>query len=317
MTGLWDGVLDRSLVGYSVAGYELRRRVGWPADPSPDALEGAVAVVTGGGAGLGKATAAGLAALGARVHLVVRNVAAAQIARDDIRDQVPDADIRVDRCDISSLAEVRSYASEFTGPLHVLIHNAGVMPAQRDESVDGHELTLATHVLGPHLLTRLLTPALRQSGSGRVIWVSSGGMYSQKLNVDDLEYTRGGYRPTTAYARTKRMQVVMAAQWAQRLAPDGATDGVVVHSMHPGWADTPGVAASLPGFRRVTGPVLRNPAQGADTTVWLSAAAEPGQLTGRFWHDRAIRPEHYLPWTREAPGDAERLFGLCDQLTDE
>ena len=312
MLGLGDAVLDRSLLGYSVAGYQLRRRFRWPADPPPTALDGKVAIVTGGGAGLGKATAAGLIALGARVHLVVRNVAAAQLARDEILGLFPTAYIRVDECDVSSLDEVRRYASSFTGPLHVLVHNAGVMPAERSVSVDGHELCLATHVLGPHLLTRLLMPSLRGAETARVVWVSSGGMYSQKLDVDDLEYSRGSYRPTTAYARTKRMQVVLAEQWAHRLAPDG----VVVHSMHPGWADTPGVAASLPGFRRATGPVLRSPEQGADTTVWLGAAYAPLKTTGRLWHDRAIRPVHYFPWTREAPGDAERLFALCDQLTE-
>ena len=304
--------MDRSLVGYTAAGYEVRRRFRWPEDPRPGALDGKVAVITGGGAGLGKAAAGGLAALGAQVRLVVRNVAAARAAREELLERVPRADIRIDKCDVSSLVDVRRYATGFAGPVHALIHNAGVMPAVRSVSVDGHELCLATHVLGPHLLTRLLTPALREAETERVVWVSSGGMYAQKLDIEDLEYSRGAYRPTAAYARTKRMQVVLAAQWASRLADDS----VVVHSMHPGWADTPGVSASLPVFRRVTRPALRSPEQGADTIVWLCAADQPGRLTGRFWHDRAIRPEHYLPWTREQPGEAERLFDLCDALTE-
>ena len=93
----------------------------------------------------------------------------------------------------------------------------------------------------------------------------------------------------TAYARTKRMQVVLAEEWAKRL-PASA-----VHAAHPGWVDTPGIADSLPPFKKLTRPILRTPEQGADTFVWLAAAREPGEITGRFWHDRAARPEHYTP----------------------
>src|SRR3954452_16186758 len=122
-----DTALDRALIGYGNIGYFVRRNF-WAADPAPDALRGRVAIVTGANSGLGKATAAGLARLGASVRMVVRRPAAGHAARADILAAVPRADLGVDECDVSSLASVRRYAEGFDGPLHVLVHNAGVMP---------------------------------------------------------------------------------------------------------------------------------------------------------------------------------------------
>ena len=126
----------------------------------------------------------------------------------------------------------------------MLVNNAGVMPPERTETADGVELTFATHVLGPHVLIERLSPLLKAAAPSRVINVSSGGMYSQRLDLDDLQSRHGTYRKNQVYARTKRAQVILTHEWARRLAPDG----VVVQSMHPGWADTQGVRDSLPGF---------------------------------------------------------------------
>ncbi|WP_439380987.1 SDR family NAD(P)-dependent oxidoreductase [Amycolatopsis lexingtonensis] len=303
---LLDTLLDRTVVvGYSRLGYALRRRAWAAGDPAPDALRGRVALVTGAGSGLGEATATGLARLGAEVVLVVRDLARGESALDRIRAAVPDAKVRTARCDVADFASVREFAAR-ESRVDVLVHNAGVLPPRREESVDGHERTFATHVLGPLLLTELLRPALRASADARVIWVSSGGMYTQPLAVDDPEYRGGRYRGATAYARTKRMQVELTPVLAERWRPDG----IAVHGTHPGWADTPGLAASLPSFRWLLGPVLRTAAEGADTAVWL-AATEPGPPPGRFWHDRRDRPTHLLPGTRPGPGDAERLLRHC------
>ena len=178
-------------------------------------------------------------------------------------------------------------------------------------SPNGIELTFATNVLGPFLLTSLLLPRLERSAPSRIINVSSGGMYTQPLRVDDLQSDRGEFDGPTAYARTKRAQVTLTQLWAQRL--EGR--GVVVHTMHPGWADTPGVRSSLPAFYRLTRPLLRTPEQGADTIVWLGAADEPGRSTGLFWHDRRPRPTHLLPWTRETQREREQLWAQCVQLS--
>ena len=280
VTKLVDTALDRALLGYGNVGFYARRR-SWAPLPR---LDGKVVIVTGAKAGLGRAIADGLARLGAEVHVVVRGDAA-----------LPG--FVVHRRDVSLLADVRAFADAWEGPLHAIVHNAGVMPPERGETAEGHELTLATHVLGPHLLTRLL-PAERS------IWVSSGGMYGQKLVTDDLEYLKSAYKPVTAYARTKRMQVVLADEWARR--------GKHVSSAHPGWVDTPGVADSLPLFKTLTRPILRTPEQGADTFVWLVGAAVP---PGRFWHDRVARPEHYTRRTRESPQDRRVLWNAVEALS--
>jgi dehydrogenase/reductase SDR family protein 12 len=191
------------------------------------------------------------------------------------------------------------------------VNNAGVLPATRTMSPNGIELTFATNVLGPFLLTNLLLPLLKRSAPARIINVSSGGMYTQRITVDDLQSERGEFDGPTAYARTKRAQVILTELWAKRL--DGR--GVVVHAIHPGWADTPGVKASLPRFYRVTRPLLRTPEQGADTIVWLGAADQPGRRSGLFWHDRRPRPTHLLPWTKETRHEREQLWAQCVQLS--
>ncbi|MGB3673662.1 MAG: SDR family NAD(P)-dependent oxidoreductase [Candidatus Nanopelagicales bacterium] len=306
---LLDSALDRAVLpGYSQLGYRLRQHE-WMGDPAPDALRGKTAMVTGANSGIGKAIAAGLAALGARVLLTVRNRERGERARDELAATHPGAELSVEVCDIADLPAVREFGTDLTARLprlDVLVHNAGVLPPERTETADGHELTLATHVLGPVLLTELLAPILAESPGPRVILMSSGGMYTQALPADDPEYRNGAYRGATAYARTKRIQVALTPVLADRWA----AHGISVYCMHPGWADTPGVADSLPVFRRLAGPLLRSPEQGADTAVWL-AATEPAAPTGRFWHDRRQRPERYLPVTRERHDDRWRLWRYC------
>lgn len=310
---LVDAALDRLVVpGYSRLGFAARR-AGWDT-LKPGCLDGRTVVVTGASGGLGAATARGLVALGARVELVVRDRARGEQARAALRAEHPGAVVEIAQCDVSSLADVRRYAAEVRSreaAVHGVVHNAGVMPPERTETAEGHELALATHVLGPFLLTRELRPVLRAGATPtsptRVVFVSSGGMYTASLPTDDPEFRSGTYSGGAAYARTKRMQVVLD----ELLADDLASDGIVVHSMHPGWADTPGVASSMPGFRRVTGPLLRTDEQGADTAVWLQAAAEAGHCTGVFWHDRAPRPTHYLPRGAESPEARAALWTLC------
>lgn len=314
-----DTALDRTVVpGYTRLGPRLRSRW-WPADAAPDSLAGRHVIVTGASSGLGKAATEGLAGLGATVHMVGRTEDRLRTAADEITAAMPDADLVIETCDISDLDSVRAYATKVAAELdslHGLVQNAGVMPPERTTSAQGHELALATHVLGPLLLTELLREPLRAAqGHGRVIWVTSGGMYTEPFTHElaaDLEYTESDYEGTTAYARTKRMQVIVAEQLSYRLAADRIT----VHSMHPGWADTPGITESLPRFSAVLGGLLRSPAEGADTIVWLTASPEAIRTTGQFWCDRRPRPTVYFPWQRESADDRAVLWDFCKTATD-
>jgi NAD(P)-dependent dehydrogenase (short-subunit alcohol dehydrogenase family) len=138
-------------------------------------------------------------------------------------------------------------------------------------------------------------------------------MYTQRPDLATLQMPRPRYRGVTAYAKAKRAQVALSREWARRLAGTG----VAFHAMHPGWVDTPGVAAALPRFRRVTRPILLSPEQGADTIVWLATAPHTCLGSGRFWHDRRPRPEYPLPWTRgKDPAAAQQLWDRMAVLTD-
>ena len=306
---LFDAALDRTIVGgYTRVGYQLRQS-GWADDPAPGALQGRTALVTGANRGIGKAIAAGLARLGATVLLTVRDRDSGELARTEIIGSNSEADVAVEVCDMSDLSAVRAFAADLctrVSELDVLVHNAGVLPSTRIETADNHEVTLATHVLGPLLLTECLVPILGAADDPRLILMSSGGMYTQSLPTDDPEYLDGRYSGVTAYARTKRMQVALTPILARRWAGEH----IRVYSMHPGWADTPGVATSLPAFRNLTGPLLRTPEQAADTALWL-AATQPAPPTGGFWHDRRPRPEHYLPFTRYSDRERQRLWRYC------
>ena len=194
--------------------------------------------------------------------------------------------------------------------MHVLIHNAGVLPPARRETADGVELTFATNVLGPYLLTELLLDRLRASAPARVLFVTSGGMYTQRLAVDDLQSREGPFSGTAVYSRTKRAEMAICEEWADVLRGSG----IVVHAMHPGWSDSPGIRDALPGFSRAIGPILRTPEEGVDTLVWLASAAEVAATSGRLWLDRRARPIHRLARTRDSHVERRYLLAECARL---
>lgn len=298
-----DRILDKSLLGYTSLGYEWRAL-----DPIQEDLRGRTALVTGASSGLGKQSAAALAELGAAVILVGRNEAKTSSVASRIRAQTSNPRVYSEVADLSLMGEIRKLAERIDSPIHILVNNVGVLLPSRTETSEGLELSFATNLLGHFLLTNLLLPKLRASAPARIINVSSGGMYTQRIEVEDLQNRRGRYDGAKAYARSKRGQVILTELWAERLAGQG----IVVHAMHPGWADTPGVSRSLPRFYRVSKKLLRSPAQGADTIVWLCAAEEPLKSSGQFWHDRKPRPCHRLSRTRETSEERAALWeALC------
>jgi len=196
--------------------------------------------------------------------------------------------------------------------IDMLVNNAGALFNPRQQTAEGLEKSFALLLLGPYILTERLRPLLAKSGSARVVNVLSGGMYSQKIHVNDLQSQRGTYSGSVAYARAKRGLMILTEEWARKWADDG----IAVNAMHPGWADTPGVETALPGFYRATRRLLRSPAEGADTIVWLAASTEAGKVSGKFWLDREQHPSHILKRTRETHREREMLLETLAELKD-
>lgn len=301
-----DATLEATVVGsFSRIGFAVRSRLDhWP-PTSRSRLDDKVVLVTGATSGLGLAAASELARMGARVRFLARDRARAEATRAAIVQVSRSGDVDFDVADLDDLAAVDGFATRFLAEhdrLDFLLHNAGALFRDYGVTAAGTERTVATHVVAPFLLSARLLPLLARTSGARVVTVSSGGMYSERLDVDDLEMGPDGYDGVKAYARAKRAQVALTAELAARLDRTGVT----FHAVHPGWADTPGVATSLPAFRRVTGPLLRTPAEGADTMVWLSVAPAEAIGNGGFWHDRRRRSVHHLPWTRRRDEADER-----------
>jgi dehydrogenase/reductase SDR family member 12 len=322
-----DGILEASVAGsFSGIGCRARRSLGdWEVLPA-NCMAGKVVVISGGTSGLGEVASEALLRLGAHVTMLARNKAKAEQVCARIRASIGATEgtlgyVYAEMGDLTSVKEAALALRAKHPRIDVLIHNAGALDAAYSQSRDGIEQTVASHVVGPFLLTDLLLPALAaatgSSDGARVLFVSSGGMYSEPLEVSSLEMAPASYDGVKAYAKAKRVQVTLCEMMATRFADRG----IRVHAMHPGWADTPGVARSLPTFRKIALPFLRTPEEGADTLVWLAASMlEPHapSASGTFWLDRAPRTLHKLSSTRKSdtPEARETLWSWLLQKTE-
>jgi dehydrogenase/reductase SDR family protein 12 len=276
-------------------------------------LSGRTVVVTGATSGLGRAAATQLLACGAEVAIIGRDHGRLESTTRSLAETTGNHKIVPIVCDMGDLQQVEVAAATITNSLDGLdavLHNAGVLMNHRTDNAAGVETTVAVHVVGPFAMTNHLLPALRQRKPGRVITMSSGGMYTAPLTVDRLQMDEATYRGTGQYALAKRAQVTLNEMWAKRLE----STEVVFHAVHPGWADTPGVADSLPTFGRVMSPLLRTPEEGADTMTWLAADDTARSGSGEFWLDRRVRPIHRLARTRrsDTPERRQRLWEWCE-----
>lgn len=310
--GLWHRFLDKTVYfSFDASGF-LRHAKDFRQDDLDVDLSGQRFVVTGANSGLGFAAAKALAYLGGHVYLFCRDPERAREAQQRIAADDPGAATRVVLVDLGDLKAVDAAAEELgDAPLAGVIHNAGLMPDAHETTVQGFELTYAVHLLGPLRLTWRLLPNLR-AGGGRVVFVTSGGMYTEALDLDTIQNTeasfKDGYEGITAYARTKRGQAELAHVLGERLGR-GSTP-LKVHAMHPGWADTDGVSKSMPRFYKFVGDRLRTPAQAADTIVWL--AASKTDPASNFWFDREPATMFLLKKNTTNPEQRARLLPtLC------
>ena len=301
MSKFFSSLLDTAIVpGFSRIGFLVRSRVNhWDQVSSYD-LTGKVVVVTGPTSGLGKEFVRILAPTGAQLVLVARNKEKCEDVISSVRNICKGPEPVCVVAEMGDLLSVGNAARDIAirfPQVFAVVHNAGALLNSREVSPQGIEQTVSSHVLGPHLLTTVLLPNLIAT-QGRVVTVSSGGMYSAELpNIDGkrtLEMRVDIYNGSKQYAIAKRAQVTLNEIWATK------ERSVHFDSMHPGWADTPGVQESIPAFQRITKPILRSPAQGADTIAWLAAVQTIPGASGSFWSDREVRSIHKLPTTRRS-----------------
>ena len=300
------------LSSFSRVGYDVRSRTeGWTETSSYD-LTGKVIMLTGATSGIGLAAARQFAACGATLIINGRRDEKNEVVVRELIASSGNAQISQIAADMGDLDQVRSLSTKLLAEhdqLDVLIHNAGALSAERRLTSMGMEATVASQVVGPFLLTSTLLGRLSETPGARVLTMSSGGMYGAGLSVSRLEMDEADYNGTEQYARAKRAQVTLNDMLAER------HPSIAFHALHPGWVDTPGVDDALPGFAKVMGPLLRTPAQGADTLVWLASDDEPLSSNGKFWHDRRQRNIHKLPSTRSTD-TPERRAQLWDWVTE-
>ncbi|MEH6580772.1 MAG: SDR family NAD(P)-dependent oxidoreductase [Halioglobus sp.] len=288
-------------------GYRLGKKRFHPMSTS---VENKHMVVTGASAGLGYVTARELGRRGARLTLVMRDKEKARQTVSELIVETGNTNIAYELADLSLMADVDKLVSRLIkrgDPIDVLVNNAGALFNPRAETVEGLEQSYALLLLSPCRLTEGLKPLLLKASEPRVINVVSGGMYSQKLDVDALPNSNGNsYSGSAAYAREKRALMVLTEEWAR----EWAKDGIAVNAMHPGWADTPGVQNALPAFRKITRSVLRSAEEGADTIIWLAVAKEAAQSSGKLFLDREERTTHLMKKTRETVDERRKLLAF-------
>ena len=304
------------LPSFTRVGFSLRSKLfAWePAESF--AMGGRTVVLTGPTSGLGRAAAGSFARMGARLVLVGRDAGRLARTRDELLAESPGTAITTVVADMASLASVRAAAAEILElepRIDVIVDNAGTIVETREVTDEGFERTFATMVLGPFVLISHLLPRLAESEDPRIVAVTSGGMYTQVLPLDDLAYEQGEYSGPRAYARAKRAQVALVREWARRLR----SKGIVANAMHPGWAATPGLATQLPGFYQLIGDQLRSAAEGVDTILWLAAAPEARTASGHLFLDRRPRPFDRLPSTRLSASNRRELWSRVLALTGE
>ncbi len=249
-------------------------------------MQGKACMVTGANSGIGKATALGLAQVGANVVMVARDRARGEVAQNEVKAKSGNNSVDLLVADLSSQQSIRQLVENFKQhyeQLHVLINNAGVFMLTRRETVDGLEITFAVNYLAPFLLTNLLLDVLKASAPARIVNVSSEAHENGYIKMDDLQ-AKKNYRPFRAYGQSKLALVMFTYELARRLQGTGVT----ANCLHPGFVATNiGQSGVVPVARPVAKFVLSflgiSPEEGAKTSIYLATSTDVEDVTGKYF----------------------------------
>jgi len=277
--------------------------------------EGKICMVTGANSGIGKATAMGLAKMGATVVMACRKKEESEAVRVEIQEKSGNDDIDLLIVDLSSQRSVRKLANNFKKKyqqLHVLVNNAGVYFTKRHVTVDGLEMTFAVNYLSRFLLTNLLLDTIKKSAPARVIEVAGAYHTKGAINFDDLQMEQN-YDGARANNQSKLANVLFTYELARRLAGTGVT----ANCLHPGAVATNLLAKDkdLPlrtkFMYKLFKPFFKSPEKGAATTLYLASSPEVRDITGKYFVDKKIRPSSSQSYDVEL---AKRLWNASLKL---
>ena len=290
----------------------------------PSGMTDKVVLITGGSGGIGKETAKGVARRGATTVIVGRNERRGRQAVAEIQQEAGHQRVAFLAADLSSQAEIRRLAGDFQARyerLDVLINNVGGLYAERWETVDGIEATLAMNLLNPFLLTQLLLPLLKESAPARIVNLTTGGHRMAKLNFDDLQ-ARQWFRGLDMYGQAKLANLLWTYEQARRLEGSGVT----VNAADPGGADTSMTQnmtpEMMPWFMRLLWPLAglmqrfmqTSPEAAAYSSVYAATSPEMESATGKYIH-----PKGKIVRSSQASYDetaARRIWQICEELTE-
>jgi retinol dehydrogenase 14 len=277
-------------------------------------MGGKIVLVTGGTGGIGRATATGLSAMGARVGIVGRDRRRAETVAAEIAASSGGPAVDAFAADLSSQGEVRRLAQEVLDAyprLDVLINNVGGSWAHRHVTADGVEHTFAVNHLAGFLLTDLVLDRLRATAPARIVTVSSGAHAGGRIDFDDLQGERG-YSGPKAYNQSKLANIMFTHELARRLHGTGVTAAV----LHPGVVRTAFGAEDPPPLFKALLPVLKpfmkGPAKGAETSIYLASSTDVEGVSGAYFANR--RPKSSSKASHDAAA-AARLWRVSEQLT--
>jgi len=255
-------------------------------------MQDKICLVTGANSGVGKATALGLARMGATVVMVCRNQAKGEEAQKEVQAQSGNSDVHLLLADLSSQQSIRKLVAQFQqqfSQLHVLINNAGTTLLSRRETVDGLEKTFAVNYLAPFLLTNLLLDTLKASAPARIVNVSSDSHEAGYINMDDLQ-SKNDYSFMKVYGQSKLALVLFTYELARRLEGTGVT----VNALHPGFVATNIGQSDVGPFARVIAKAMMlfgtSPEKGAATSLYLASSPDVANVTGKYFEKSKLHP---------------------------
>jgi len=276
-------------------------------------MSGRTVLITGGTGGIGRATAEGLARLGARVAITGRGLDRTRAAATQIAAASGNPAIDAYAADASSQSEVRRLAGEILDAyprLDVLVNNVGGFWSTRRVTADGLEHTFAVNHLSGFLLTDLLLERLKASAPARIVTVSSGAQAMGRLDFADLQGERS-YSGQKAYNASKLANVLFTYELARRLEGTGVTANV----LHPGVVRTAFAAEDPSGFWRfmipLMRPMMKSPAKGADTVIYLASSPDVRDVSGRYFVNRRPRTSTKVSYDTAL---AARLWAVSEEL---